>query len=61
MILAEEVADVQKEAFVREEVRVQKVIGKENVEVQQTVRRKELNVDSDTTPIVNKTNRDSSI
>ncbi|WP_199350187.1 DUF2382 domain-containing protein [Nostoc flagelliforme] len=59
--MAEEVADVQKEAFVREEVRVQKVIGKENVEVQQTVRRKELNVDSDTTPIVNKTNRDSSI
>lgn len=59
--LYEEVADVHKEAFVREEVRVQKVVDKETVEVQQTVRREELNVDTDTTPIVNKADRDSSI
>jgi uncharacterized protein (TIGR02271 family) len=57
MELYEEVADVQKEAFVREEVRVQKVVDKETVEVQETIRREELDVDTDGTPIVKKTDR----
>ncbi|MEH1836113.1 MAG: DUF2382 domain-containing protein [Nostoc sp.] len=55
--LYEEVADVHKEAFLREEVRVQKVVDKETVEVQETVRREELDVETDGTPIVNKTDR----
>ncbi|MBD2533774.1 DUF2382 domain-containing protein [Nostoc flagelliforme FACHB-838] len=57
MELYEEVADVQKEAFLREEVRVQKVVDQETVEVQETIRREELDVDTDKTPIVNKTDR----
>ncbi|MBN3905361.1 MAG: DUF2382 domain-containing protein [Nostoc sp. NMS1] len=57
MELYEEVADVQKEAFVREEIRVQKVVDKETVEVQETIRREELDVDTDGTPIVKKTDR----
>ncbi|MEH2258214.1 DUF2382 domain-containing protein [Nostoc sp.] len=55
--LYEEVADVQKEAFLREEVRVQKVVDKETVEVQETIRREELDVDSHGTRIENKTDR----
>jgi uncharacterized protein (TIGR02271 family) len=57
MELYEEVADVQKEAFVREEIRVQKVVDKETVEVQESIRREELDVDTDGTPIVKKTDR----
>jgi uncharacterized protein (TIGR02271 family) len=57
MELHEEVADVHKEAFLREEVRVQKVVDKETVEVQETIRREELDVDTDGTPVVNKTER----
>ncbi|WP_193197392.1 DUF2382 domain-containing protein [Nostoc sp. MG11] len=57
MEIYEEVADVRKEAFVREEVRVQKVVDKETVEAQETIRREELDVDTDGTPIVNKTDR----
>ncbi|MEH1929833.1 MAG: DUF2382 domain-containing protein [Nostoc sp.] len=53
----EEVADVQKEAFLREEVRVQKVVDKETVEVQETIRREELDVETDGTLKVNKTDR----
>ncbi|MEH1999679.1 MAG: DUF2382 domain-containing protein [Nostoc sp.] len=53
----EEVADVQKEAFLREEVRVQKVVDKEIVEVEETIRREELDVDTDGTLKVNKTDR----
>ena len=42
----EETADIHKEAFVREEVRVNKVVDKETVEAQETIRREELDVDS---------------
>ncbi|WP_375514891.1 DUF2382 domain-containing protein [uncultured Nostoc sp.] len=45
--LYEEVADVHKEAFVREEVRVKKVVDKETVEVEDTIRREELDVDAE--------------
>ncbi|MEH2160419.1 MAG: DUF2382 domain-containing protein [Nostoc sp.] len=55
--LYEEVADIQKEAFLREEVKVQKVVDKETVEVEETIRREELNVDADGTRIENKTDR----
>ncbi|MBG1261389.1 DUF2382 domain-containing protein [Nostoc commune] len=55
--LYEEVADIHKEAFLREEVKVQKVVDKETVEAEETIRREELNVEADGTRIENKTDR----
>ncbi|MEH2141215.1 DUF2382 domain-containing protein [Nostoc sp.] len=55
--LYEEVADVQKEAFVREEVRVQKVVDQETVEVKETIRREELDVDAEGRTIEEKTGK----
>ncbi|MBD2246268.1 DUF2382 domain-containing protein [Nostoc sp. FACHB-888] len=55
--LYEEVPDIRKEAFLREEVKVQKVVDKETVEAQETIRREELDVDTDGTRIENKTDR----
>ncbi|BAY73890.1 PRC-barrel domain-containing protein [Nostoc linckia NIES-25] len=42
----EETPEIRKEAFVREEVRVKKVIERDTVEAQETIRREELNVDT---------------
>lgn len=42
----EETPDIHKEAFVREEVKVKKVVEQETVEAQETLRREELDVDS---------------
>jgi uncharacterized protein (TIGR02271 family) len=47
----EETADVRKEAFVREEVRVRKVVDHDTVEAQETIRREELDVDAPGLPI----------
>ncbi|MEH2466353.1 DUF2382 domain-containing protein [Nostoc sp.] len=47
----EETPDVRKEAFLREEVRVRKVVDQETVETQETVRREELDVNSGNLPI----------
>jgi uncharacterized protein (TIGR02271 family) len=46
MDLYEEKADIQKEAVVREEVRVKKVVDTETVEAQEQIRREELDIDS---------------
>ena len=54
MEVYEEVPNIQKEAFVREEVRVSKVVDHETVQAQETIRREELNVDTDGRPTVNK-------
>ena len=43
----EESADINKEAFVREEVRVRKEVERETVEAQETLRREKLDVDVD--------------
>ena len=40
----EESADIHKEAFVREEVRVTKIVDHETVEAQETIRREELDI-----------------
>jgi uncharacterized protein (TIGR02271 family) len=53
----EEVADIHKEAFVREEVKVRKEIDRETVDVEETLRREELDVQTDGTPVVNQTSR----
>ncbi|MFW9260603.1 DUF2382 domain-containing protein [Nostoc sp. CALU 546] len=42
----EETPEIHKEAFVREEVRVKKVVERDTVEAQDTVRREELDVDT---------------
>ncbi|MBD2509510.1 YsnF/AvaK domain-containing protein [Nostoc muscorum FACHB-395] len=42
----EETADIHKETFVREEVRITKVVDHENVETQETLRREELDIDT---------------
>lgn len=53
----EEVANVQKEAFVREEVRVKKVVDTQTVEATETIRREELDIDSKGRPTINKNDR----
>lgn len=50
----EEVADIQKEAFVREEVRVKKVVDRETVTAEDQVRREELDLDVDGDPTLEK-------
>ncbi|MEM6755061.1 MAG: YsnF/AvaK domain-containing protein, partial [Cyanobacteria bacterium P01_C01_bin.38] len=47
MDVYEESADINKEAFVREEVKVRKEVERETVEAQETLRREELDIDTD--------------
>ena len=47
MDIYEESADINKEAFVREEVKVRKEVERETVQAQETLRREELDVDVD--------------
>lgn len=44
--LYEETPDIHKEAFVREEVRVRKVVDRDMVEAQDTIRREELDINT---------------
>jgi uncharacterized protein (TIGR02271 family) len=48
----EETPDIRKEAFVREEVRVKKVVEQDTVTAEDQVRREELDIDSEGRPIV---------
>lgn len=57
MEIYEEVADVRKEAFVREEIRVKKVVDHETVQATETIRREELDIDSKGRPTVEKNDR----
>ena len=52
MEIYEETADIRKEAFVSEEVRVKKVVEHETVEAQETLRREELDVNTDVRTVV---------
>ena len=47
----EEKPDIHKEAFVREEVKVSKVVDQEVVNAQETLRREELDVDTGNIPV----------
>jgi uncharacterized protein (TIGR02271 family) len=49
--LHEETPEIRKEAFLREEVKVKKVVDQETVEAQETLRREELDVNSSNLPI----------
>lgn len=53
--LYEETPDIRKEAFVREEVRVSKVVDQETVEAEETIRREELDIDTQGDLRVNET------
>jgi uncharacterized protein (TIGR02271 family) len=46
MEIYEETPDIHKEAFVREEVRVSKVVDRETVDAEETIRREELDVNT---------------
>ncbi|MCT7985871.1 DUF2382 domain-containing protein [Laspinema sp. A4] len=48
----EETADIHKEAFVRENVEIHKEVERDMVEAQETLRREELQVDTDGKPVV---------
>jgi uncharacterized protein (TIGR02271 family) len=49
----EETPNIQKEAFVREEVRVRKEVDRDTVEAQETIRREELDINTEGTTVVN--------
>ncbi len=49
--LYEETADIHKEAFVREEVKVRKEVESQTVEAQETLRREELDIDTGGIPV----------
>jgi uncharacterized protein (TIGR02271 family) len=56
MEVYEETADIHKEAFVREEVNVRKEVVRSTVDGEETLRREELDIKTDGTPVVdNKT------
>ncbi len=55
--LYEETPEIQKEAFVREEVRVKKIVDKDVVEAQETIRREELDVQTEGNLPLDETNR----
>lgn len=54
--LYEEQAEINKEAYVREEVRVKKVVEQDTVEANETVRREELDIDTQGDLNVNQSN-----
>ncbi len=49
----EETPEIHKEAFVREEVRVTKIVDRETVEATETIRREELDVNTQGSPMLN--------
>jgi uncharacterized protein (TIGR02271 family) len=50
----EETPDIHKEAFVREEVRVRKEVDRDTVETQETIRREELDIDTQGNPVIDR-------
>jgi uncharacterized protein (TIGR02271 family) len=54
MEVYEETADIQKKAFVREEVNIRKEVVQDTVNKTETIRREELEVNTDGTPVVRK-------
>ncbi len=54
MEVYEETADIQKQAFVREEVNIRKEVTQDTVNTTETLRREELDVDAGGNPIINR-------
>lgn len=59
MEIYEETPDIHKEAFVREEVKVNKVVDHETVEAQETIRREEIDIDGEGQTIQDKSGKKS--
>lgn len=57
MEIYEETPDIHKETFVREEVTIKKVVDRDTVDRQETIRRERLDIDTDGNPIVENTDR----
>ena len=53
MEVYEETADIQKQAFVREEVNIRKEVARDTVEATETLRREEIDIDADGNPVIN--------
>ena len=54
MEVYEETADIQKKAFVREEVSIRKEVERDTVDATETIRREELDIDVDGKPVINR-------
>ncbi|OKH29134.1 DUF2382 domain-containing protein [Chroogloeocystis siderophila] len=54
--LYEETPEIHKEAFVREEVRIRKIVEQNTVEAEEIIRREELDIDTEGQPNINQTN-----
>lgn len=54
----EETADIEKQAFVREEVNVRKEVEQETVSAKETIRREELEVETDGDAVIKRSDRD---
>ena len=50
----EETPDIRKEAFIREEVSVRKEVDRETVQGEETLRREELDINTEGRPVVDK-------
>ena len=57
MEIYEETPNIHKEAFVREEVTIKKVVDRDTVDREETIRRERLDIDTDGNPIVENTDR----
>jgi uncharacterized protein (TIGR02271 family) len=57
MEIYEETPDIHKEAFVREEVTIKKVVDHDTVNREETIRRERLDIDTDGNPIINNSDR----
>lgn len=53
----EETPEIRKEAFVREEVNVKKVVDRDTVNREETIRRERLDIDTDGNPIIDNSDR----
>ena len=54
MEIYEETADIQKQAFVREEVNIRKEVERDTVEANETLRREELDIDTEGNPTIHR-------
>ncbi|MGI0484043.1 DUF2382 domain-containing protein [Pantanalinema rosaneae CENA516] len=57
MEVYEETPDVHKEAFVREQVNVRKVVDRDTVNAEEEIRREELDMDTQGRPVVDRSNQ----
>lgn len=54
--LYEEAPEIHKEAFVREEIKIKKIVERDTVQAQETIRREELDINTEGNPNINQAN-----